>query len=371
MTALAGARVVFRVDASLQIGTGHVMRCLTLALALREQGARCQFVCRSHPGHMLAAIARHGFAVAELPMMASATGSSPGARLAHAQWLGSDWRSDAEATLQTFRGQPPAWLVVDHYALDAAWEGLVSAGVRRLLVIDDLADRDHRCDLLLDQNLGRQASGYENHVPASCRLLIGPTNALLRPGFAALREDTLRRRAKRGLRRLLIAMGGVDVPNATGAALRALRSCALDRETQLTVVLGPWTPALDAVRMQATQMPWPTEVQVDVQDMARLMADCDLAIGAAGVSAWERCCLGLPSLLVVLADNQSMGARALADAGAAVLLGGPDAIESALAGAMAHAVDLNVRAEMTRAASQMTDGHGCARVVAEMAAGDV
>ncbi|NMM06001.1 UDP-2,4-diacetamido-2,4,6-trideoxy-beta-L-altropyranose hydrolase [Polaromonas sp.] len=324
-------KIAFRADASLQMGSGHVMRCLTLADALRAQGAQCHFISRAHPGHLLEAIRQRGYKANSLvaPVQQAQEAIKNIAKKVpdlqqkptHAAWLGSTWQTDAQETGDILARLQPDWLVVDHYALDQRWEEALAPHYRKLLVIDDLADRPHRCDLLLDQNLGRQPEHYVQWMPAHCQVLTGPHYALLRPEFAALRPYSLqRRKAQPALRQLLITMGGVDQPNATGQVLQALKTCALPAECHITVVMGLTAPWLQNVRELAAQMPWPTEVVVNVNDMARRMADSDLAIGAAGSTSWERCCLGLPTLMVVLADNQRDIATALEHACAAITL---------------------------------------------------
>jgi UDP-2,4-diacetamido-2,4,6-trideoxy-beta-L-altropyranose hydrolase len=312
--------VVFRADASLEIGTGHVMRCLTLADALSAQGAECHFICREHPGHLIEHIRAKGLAVHALPCSPDGRNMDDDAPLAHANWLGATQREDAEACAAILRDVHADWLVVDHYALDVRWEEALAPHHRKLMVIDDLADRPHRCDLLLDQTFGRRADDYRPWVPAGCTLLCGSRYALLRPEFAALRSYSLARRESPRLQRLLVTMGGVDKDNATGRVLEALESCALPDDCRITVVMGATAPWLAEVRRQAAQLRWPTEVRVGVSDMARLMADSDLAIGAAGATSWERCCLGLPTVMIVLAENQKTAAMLLEQAQAAVIL---------------------------------------------------
>lgn len=362
MNQLAEATVVFRVDASLRIGTGHVARCLTLAQALAARGARCRFVARAHPGHLLERVQALGFEALALP--------PPGTGLVPpGDWLGASTDDDARQTLAVLGGTRTDWIVVDHYALDAAWERAMQPACVRLLAIDDLADRAHAVQCLLDQNLGRVSTDYAAWVEPGCRVLAGPTYALLRPQFAAARAASLaRRRARPPLRELLIALGGVDADNHTTAvlsALAALGAQALPAEARIRVVMGPTAPALAAVRVQAAAMPWLTSVQVGVDDMAALMHEADLAIGAAGVSAWERCCLGLPTLLLLLADNQRLGAAALQAAGAARLVGADMSVShlcSALLAALQALHDGEARAAMAEAAAAVTDGQGAERV---------
>jgi UDP-2,4-diacetamido-2,4,6-trideoxy-beta-L-altropyranose hydrolase len=280
---------------------------------------------------------------------------------AHAHWLGTDWATDAQDTQQTLRarkGQPVDWLVVDHYALDACWEESLRRQAKRIMVIDDLADRPHLCDLLLDQNLGRSKRDYEGLLKCKTTSLIGPHYALLRPEFAALRAHSLaRRQTNPQLRRLLITMGGVDADNATGKVLTALQRCNLPVDLQVSVVMGPHAPWLAQVQAQAAQMPWLTEVSVGVANMAQLMAESDLAIGAAGSTSWERCCLGVPTIQIVLAQNQEAIAHALSRAGAAFMLQGL-AIAQTLPGLISTVATADQLYAVSLAASGVTEGKG-------------
>lgn len=361
----AATRILFRADAGLEIGTGHVMRCLTLADALRAEGADTVFVTREHRGHVIPAIAGRGHRIQVLP---GNTGTPYGAHLApppHTRWLEADWRADAAATRSALEAGGAGWLVVDHYALDAQWqEAALPPGVS-LLVLDDLADRPHRADVLLDQNAGREASDYEGRVPAGCDLRIGPAHALLRPEFARLRPEALaRREALTRPETLLITLGGIDKDNATGAVLDALAQAPAAQGLRITVVMGGSTPHLDAVRARAAAMPMPTEVAVGVPDMARRMMLADLCIGAVGSTAWERCALGLPTLQVVLADNQVDAARAMATRGLSLALPFPDAPEfaTALAAGLDQLSGAGAYRAMARAAATLTDGSGAARL---------
>lgn len=365
--------IALRADASLQIGTGHVMRCLTLADALREQGARCSFVCRPYQGHLLALIAQRGHQALALPELQSGARFSQ-TGTAHAHWLGTNWATDAQDTQQVLSahtgGKPVDWLVVDHYALDVSWEEALRLQAKRIMVIDDLADRPHACDLLLDQNLGRNAEDYCGLLKGKPSTLIGPQYALLRPEFAALRAESLaRRQSSPQLRRLLITMGGVDKDNATGQVLTTLPRCSLPTDLRVSVVIGPHAPWLGQVQAQAAQMPWPTEVFVGVGNMAQLMAEGDLAIGAAGGTAWERCSLGLPSLVWIVAQNQLTGAMALQRAGAAVVMQTQQEINKFMVTLQSAAAAKEVLTKLSKAAAVVTDGEGCKRTVTHMLEG--
>ncbi len=360
--------VVFRVDSSLQIGNGHVMRCLTLATALREQGVTCHFICRKHPGNLIDQICNRGFPITSLTAGSQDFRSvaQDGESLpAHATWLGVDWQTDAEATRDVLQSLSPDSLIVDHYALDRAWEQALRSDCAQMMVIDDLADRRHDCDLLLDQNLGREVADYAGLVPATCTVLTGARYALLRPEFAALREYSLQRRNQPQLRQLLITMGGVDQSDATGQVLDALRQCPLPQDCRITVVMGLHAPWLAKVQAQAADSPWPCEVKVNVTDMAQLMADSDLAIGAAGGTSWERCVLGLPTLVVVLAENQRPGAVALGKARAALVIDGNGCFAEALPNMLATIGILELD-QMAKSASSICDGCGTSRAVAAL-----
>lgn len=363
--------ILFRVDASLDIGTGHVMRCLTLADVLRERGADCRFVCREQPGNLLQLIRERGYTThgllvdcGESPAGEDVNGPHP----SHADWLGTDWKCDAEQTRAAVGESAVEWLVVDHYALDRRWESTMRPVCRRLMVIDDLADRVHDCDLLLDQNLGRKPKDYAELVPGECELLVGPKYALLRPEFAALRKYSLRRRATPRLKRLLISLGGVDKDNVTGEVLDALNGCRLPEDCRITVVMGPHAPWLEQVKSTAGRMPWDTEVLVGVRNMAELMANSDLAIGAGGSTSWERCCLGLPSLILVLAENQRSIAMALHSVGAGIAIGTSIDLGT-LSDHWASIVDPTALAETAAAAFRLTEGKGTLLVSQSMGNG--
>jgi UDP-2,4-diacetamido-2,4,6-trideoxy-beta-L-altropyranose hydrolase len=359
MTADGKPRIVFRADASLDIGTGHVMRCLALAEELRRRGADCEFACRELPGHRIDEIRRRGFEAHVLPAPTHAEG-----------WLSVPVALDVMETRAVCGDRRVDWLVVDHYGIDAAWERPLRPAVAGIMVIDDLADRPHDCELLLDQNLGRAPGEYGGLVPAHCELLCGPAFALLRPEFSELRPRSLERRADGTLARILVSMGGIDKDNATGRVLEALGACGLPGDVVVTVVMGGRAPWLEQVRQQAAALPFKAEVVVDVVDMAERMAASDFAIGAAGSTSWERCCMGLPSALVVLADNQAHICRELAAAGAAFDLGAPDDIARTLPPVLAGLMrDSAALATMSKAAAAICDGRGTARVADALFAG--
>ena len=358
--------IAFRTDASLQIGTGHVMRCLTLASALQATGVQCHFICREHPGNLIAQIRQRGFTANVLPAATEALITEDiviAAQSSYAAWLGVDWATDAAQTKVGVGAAVVDWLIVDHYALDARWEQILRPLCRKLMVIDDLADRPHDCDLLLDQNLGSAVGDYSQLVTEGCTVLAGPYYALLRPEFAALRDDSLRRRATPQLKHLLITMGGVDQADATGKVLKALQDCPLPADMRITVVMGSHAPWLERVQLIAKQMLQPTEIKVNVNNMAQLMANSDFAIGAAGSTTWELFCLGLPTLLVVMTANQTKSAEDIAVAKAAIIIDGAE-ITSRLSEIVNHLAASNeTLRRLTDVSQTITDGGGSDRVV--------
>lgn len=225
------------------------------------------------------------------------------ADLAHSSWLGVDWFTDAQQTQKELLQFNVDWLIADHYAIDNRWESLLRLCCKRIMVIDDLADRRHDCDLLLDQNLGRVADAYRRLIPHHAYRLIGPKYSLLRPEFAQWREKSLMRRKSPQLKRLLITMGGIDENNMTGHVMDCLKKCYLPQVLQITIVMGSKSPWLLQVQEQANCLPCQTEVLVNVSKMVQLMSFSDLPIGASGSTAWERCCLGLPSYIYITAQS--------------------------------------------------------------------
>jgi UDP-2,4-diacetamido-2,4,6-trideoxy-beta-L-altropyranose hydrolase len=362
--------IVFRVDASLSIGTGHVMRCLTLAKVLTEvNGAKCHFICREHTGNLISKILNSGFLVTILPacaMVKDISVAADQATIDYELWLGVDWETDAKQTADAMNSISVDWLIVDHYALDARWEKKLRSLSRKLMVIDDLVNRAHDCDLILDQNLGREIDDYNQLVPKECTVLAGSKYALLRPEFALFRERSLKRRLVPQINHLLITMGGVDQFNTTGKVLDAIKDNMLFKDVRITVIMGSHAPWLDEVRLMSKTMLQHVEIKIEVENMAELMAESDLAIGAAGSTSWERCCLGLPSIIGIQATNQQYIANALELSGAAKIFEVSTSakhISNLIAKVIRNKDSLHA---MSVSASTITNGRGAESVAAEL-----
>ncbi len=350
-------RAVFRVDASLKIGTGHVMRCLALAQVLKENGVSSEFICRQHEGNLVNKIRSDGFLVNEFVLLEDSEIEN---KLSHSHWLGVTQQQDADECINILKSEKTDWLIVDHYALDEDWQRKLHPYYEKLMVIDDLADRNHQCDILLDQTFGRQQCDYESLVPTGCEFLLGSQYALLRPEFSKWRSYSLERRSKLEFKKLLVNMGGVDVDNFTGKVLDGLKTCTLPSDVNITVIMGKSAPHLEIVQAIASVLPYKIVVKVDVENMAEIMANSDVAIGAAGTTSWERCCLGLPTLQVVIAKNQIFSSKVLARKNAVKFLKEIKKVARFLEDPTEWMKDVS------HAASQVCDGMGAYKVFSKM-----
>jgi len=338
--------IAIRTDASANIGSGHLMRTLALADELRARGANCIFICRECPDFLQGMVRTHGH---KLTMFTEST----------TIWNEID---DAVQTMALCGSDSTTWMIVDHYQLSASWEATIRAHVPRLMVIDDLANRVHVCDLLMNQNLGRSTVDYADLVPEYCSVLLGPSYALLRPQFSEVRERSKANRKHRNPRNILISLGGTDPVNATCAVLGALRYATLPEDSRLHIVLGENSPFRNEVELKCLELPWPTTISLGVSDMAALMAEADIAISAGGSTLWELFCAGVPTIAIKTADNQGHSCRAIAQAGAAYVVDAVTELPAALPLLLRDLLEPRILARMQDAAARITDGLGCTRV---------
>jgi len=346
-------RVVFRVDASLQMGTGHVMRCLTLADKLKENGAEVSFICRKHKGNLIRKIRLSGFNVYELNEHKQDKVDN---KLTHSHWLGATQEQDSNDCIDILKSKKVNYLIVDHYALDERWQKNLKSYCEKLVVIDDLADRKHQCDILIDQTYGRQKESYKELLPKSCELLLGSQYALLRDEFYKWREYSLKRRNGEKLKNLLVNMGGSDPNNITEEILKEIELCQLPKYIIITVVMGGSSPHLNRVMTIASNSSYKIKVRVDVNNMSELMANSDVAIGATGATTWERCCLGLPSIQIVIAENQTTIANSLGKANIIKLIKKVNQLSLAIED-IQHTLN-----KMSLASTSIVDGQGANKV---------
>ena len=359
-------KILIRTDSSVQIGTGHVMRCLTLADELLGRGANVIFVCREFAGNLCGYIEDKGYVVHRLPVSDEQEHNIEG-NLKHAAWLGADWQTDTRQVEEIIKDLEltPDWLVVDHYALDEKWEGYLWPYVKKIMVIDDLADRPHNCDLLLDQNFYENLeSRYDGLVPSRCKKLLGPMYALLRPEFREARKNVRKRDGH--VKRIMIFFGGSDPTNETAKALEAIRM--LNRpDITVDVVVGAFNPHRKVIEQIASDLP-DCACYFKVKDMAALMAGADLAVGAGGTTVWERCALGLPSLVATVAVNQERTVSDMAESGYLLFLGRSETVS---VNSLYHVLKTALQSpclliSFARKTWSLVDGRGAKRVAQEM-----
>ncbi|GMT49795.1 MAG: UDP-2,4-diacetamido-2,4,6-trideoxy-beta-L-altropyranose hydrolase [bacterium] len=339
-------KLFFRTDASSQIGTGHVMRCLTLADELQEKNGRISFICCEEKGHLFEQIKKRGYKVHTLPP-------------------GIDIHTDSSLTEKILKQeQTNDWLVIDHYGIGSLWESAQRKYVNKIMVIDDLADRKHDCDLLLDQNITHQKDLYHSLVSEKCSLLLGPKYALLRKQFFLARQKL--RVKSQTVKRILLFLGGSDPDNITAKVLKAIHGLK-QNDLTIDVVIGATNPHHDDIKHLVNDTS-NIYLHVQVENMAEWMVRADLSIGAGGSASWERCCLGLPTITIILAENQRDIAEQLAEKEIIVNLGWYNRVTE---NDIKHAIidlmrDWSKRKMMSQKGMELLDGRGVTLVVEKM-----
>ncbi|MCL1139669.1 UDP-2,4-diacetamido-2,4,6-trideoxy-beta-L-altropyranose hydrolase [Shewanella pneumatophori] len=350
-------KIIIRTDASLMIGCGHVYRCLTLAAQLSKLGCEVEFITGEVAGNLNQFIAQKGYVLHTLPVVATQQLDAP--------ILGRTWQQDALLTEQIMTQANADWLIVDHYSLDLNWHKAVAAktgNTYKLMVIDDLVDRAYACERLLDQTFERQASDYCSDTNLPAERLFGTEFCLLRDEFSEYAEQAKNNRLKyHRIKTILLSLGGTDIDNITERVLRLLDASALADSTQVNVIIGPNNPHADKLKKAICETRLQCQLFVAVTDMARFITQADVAIGAAGSSAWERCALSLPALNIILADNQRTIAKRLDEQGVAISLGDAQSLTTAAIEAALVKCDANYQ-QMANTSRQLVDGFGASRV---------
>lgn len=350
-----------RADASASIGFGHVMRCFALAQALRLTGAtRITFLCASLPDSLEQMLAREEFEVVRFAQRPTVTTPDNPFLV--------DQRADAHAVQNWLAEQTaPQYLVVDHYGLDAVWEAIVRPAVAHILVIDDLANRAHLCDSLLDPGLQITEKRYDAFVPSHCRRLLGPRFALLRPEFAQIRERVIAAKLQ-DRTAVLIFAGGGDVLNATSLLLEAW-AVRHRNDLTLNVVIGASHPCRSEIEKRCAEIAG-VRLHFNTDRMAELLASARLFIGSAGGVSWERCCLGTPAVMFAIADNQSHNLIELARRRTGIALTKFEQIEpKQLHGLIERLLTRSaLLARMSRRAAALVDGLGAVRAAVSLTA---
>lgn len=342
MTAIA----VFRVDASIEIGAGHIMRCLTLADGLKKRGYTCSFVVSPSTIKVLRLLKKIEHQVIELSENSQKENSQ--------EIIKKQWPNGCDL------------LVVDHYQLDIDYEIHFDKWAKTILVIDDLASRKHTADILLDQNMRVSGNDYDGLINKNCRVLIGPEYALLRPQFCLMRQDLNKTDSVSGLNRILVSLGATD-PKGLSVAISKNILQILDK-VSVDVVISSTSPQYEELKKLHDVYKNRLNLKVDVNDMASLIYNADLSIGAPGVTAWERCSLGLPTLLLVTAENQRINVKPLCDVGAAIDIGDWKNINWQLLEKTLQEFHINpsLLNDMRQSALNVCDANGVDRVINEV-----
>ncbi|SDN10547.1 UDP-2,4-diacetamido-2,4,6-trideoxy-beta-L-altropyranose hydrolase [Tenuibacillus multivorans] len=299
--------IYIRTDASIEIGTGHVMRCLTLAHALKLKGAKVSFISKDLEGHLIDFIRQNGFDVAPIRYLPT-----------------FDDKIDAVLTQQILKNVKVDWLIIDHYEIDERWERQIRPYTEKIMVIEDFSRTKHDCDLLLNYHVYATIHDqYKQLLPNHTRTLLGSDYILLRDEFLQERKDTIVRDGS--INRILVSFGGTDPTGETVKTLQALQQLNL-QYISVDVVIGDQASDKGLIQQLCEANPqWRLHIQSD--NIAKLMRQADLAVGSGGVSSYERCFLGLPTLTIQTADNQHNLLQSLKTLGVIDYLGKHDNVD--------------------------------------------
>ena len=372
LTQRVSVKVAIRTDASSDIGSGHLMRCLVLATELKNSGANVQFICSGQDSKWIEYVRERNFDCKVLfpsnYFVVADSQNDSDSSSSKTREIGFDWQQDLAATKNVLDNRKIDWLIVDHYGIDWRWEKALRSYTRRIMVIDDLADRKHECDIVLDCVFGRQPEDYQYLVPNGCRLLLGTNYALLRSEFIDWRSYALSRRNNNlSVRKILVSLGGVDQTNLTGKVLDQLKSVEWNSDFRIDVIAGKGFIHQSEIEQQLASFQVKTTLEIDVNDMANRIANADLGIGAFGVSTWERFCLGLPSVNIVTQENQRHASAALEQQEFSGIMFA-HSIEGELVKFVNQLVsDNKLYRKFVLLCSQSVDGKGVTRVIEEIA----
>lgn len=292
--------VAFRVDASINIGSGHLMRCLTLADKLSKSGIKCIFLSRNLKGHMIEIIKNKGH---EVIVLYSSKNKIKNNKYISDEILENLNQKDDAMECCFYLKETMDWIVVDHYSLDSEWENLMIEKTRFIMAIDDIANRFHFCNIILDQNFVLNYNNrYDNLVSDACVKLLGPKYALVRPDFPKLRDISLSKRKNPEINRILVFMSGGDNYNETEKVIEGIKLSKYWM-VYIDIVVTLNYPFMESLIIKIKELP-NAKIYTQTDKMAYLMASADIAFTAGGSVTWEKCVLGLPSIVSIMADNQ-------------------------------------------------------------------
>ena len=333
--------IAFRVDSSFKTGLGHLVRCLTLADELKSNNHQITFICRDLIGNHISSV--------QYPVFVLPKNDSFRSDDLYLELLGATQQEDAEQTIQVMPRNIDC-LIVDSYALNIIWHKKLRPYVKKILVIDDLANRLFDCDILLNQNVNSKKEDYKKRVPYDCKLLLGCDYALLKPDFLLLRKKAIeKRKTTKNIKNILISMGGSDLNNVSYNVLQQVSD-----KYNVIIVLGINSPHNEMIKSYSKNKE--IKVIIDTKNMPKLILEADLGIGAGGSSTWERCCLGLPTLLYVTAENQRENARNLENLGAVKI------VRNLKDDLRTISNDINLWRAMSEKSTAICDGFGVKRI---------
>ena len=332
---------ILRTDASVELGNGHIIRCLALADALASGDWLCLFAVGPETLTVFPAIQDTD----------------------HSVLLVECDEEEEPGFIQKSLEQPCALLVVDHYQRDARFEAACRTWAGGIAVIDDLSDRRHECDVLLDQNQLRAEEVYRSLIPSEAIVLAGPDYAMLRQQFFSLKYEALKKFNQADqVKNIFVSFGSTDLQNFSSVALQVISE--ISSSITIDVSIGSRAPNLKSLQSLGRELSNDVKIHVDHVDMVGLMMKADIAVGAAGLTAWERCCIGLPSIAVITAENQQHLAIELHNHGAATVIEGQssDTRGALLSAAKSLIKEPKKRINMSVRAGLLCDGLGAGRV---------
>lgn len=348
---MAIKNLIIRADASVEIGTGHVMRCLTLANSLRDHDCSVTFICRELSGNLCDFIEQQDFPVWRLPD--------------DLQDLDETWQSETDRIISILNQQKIKidWLIIDHYRLDNRWERALRPFVQRIMVIDDLANRSHDSDLLLDQNFYYNfTTRYQNLVPSSCLQLLGLDYLMLRSEFTEQSERPIKQ--VKIAKNLLITMGGSDHRNITCWLLEILKYIQIPLSIKIAV--GAGCPHFDKIiNVANTVNLHHVTIERSVPNISDWMIWADLAICSGGFTSYELAFMGVPTLVISTSPTQLEAATTLHSLGMTKFIGefGTLSIDKVVEFLKDILFDSKELMKLSQNAKAKIDGHGVKRVV--------
>ena len=353
-----------RVDASPVIGSGHFVRCVNLAKSLIRRGAEITFVSRNLGGDLIKRAIEAKCQIINLSPQKHSAEQNPDR---YETWLGAEERDDITECLDLMRRNEDFSIIVDHYGVNEEWLRIAKEACRKLIVLDDLAERRMDVDIIINQNLGWTAADYVHLVQPTTKLLLGPQYAIVDQDYSTVRQKLDRSFKGEAPLRVLISLGGADIENVSGKVARVLEEMQRKHDFVVTIVVGSMNPNSNDLHEICQRSSGKIGLIQGVNNLVDAYVSHDIAVGAVGGSSWERCCLGLPTVLVPIADNQMLSAKRLDDAGAGILVDNiRDQFELKIFRALNRLFYPEVREEISHRAFDICDGLGGKRIANEI-----